>query len=163
MAMRKKNVLKLLSVFAILFLSISTLIAFANAISVSPVDSPVIDSVSPISSTLMQTIVIRGSGFGDTQPQLLSLGDGSVDTVWDGSTPSIVVYDERNKLSAGATGNWSGFTNGSPDLIGVDLVSWTDSQIVLGGFGSGLGSQFHGTKFYLEIFYKSRFRLLADL
>jgi hypothetical protein len=142
MAMRKKNVLKLLSVFAILVLSISTLIAFANAISVSPVDSTVIDSVSPISSTLTQTIVIRGSGFGDTQPQLLSLGDGSVDTVWGGSTPSIVVYDERNKLSAGATGNWSGFTNGSPDLIGVNLVSWTDSQIVLGGFGSGLGSQF---------------------
>ena len=142
MAMRKKNVSKLLSVFAILVLCVSTLVAFVNAISVTPLDSPVIDSVSPIAAALMQSIVIRGSGFGDTQPQLLSLGDGSVDTVWGGSTPSMVVYDERNELSAGAAGAWSGFTNGPPDLIGVVLVSWTNSRIVLGGFGSGLGSQF---------------------
>ena len=103
---------------------------------------PAITLVSPISSELSQTITIQGSGFGNIQPQLLSLGDGSVDTVWGGSTPSIVVYDKSNELSAGATGNWPGFTNGSPDLIGVILVSWTNAQIVLGGFGSGLDSQF---------------------
>jgi len=103
---------------------------------------PIISSVSLIAVTQVQTITIQGSGFGNIQPQLLSLGDGSVDTVWDGSTPSIVVYDERNELSAGAAGNWSGFTNGPPDLIGVVLVSWTNTQITLGGFGSGLGSQF---------------------
>ena len=125
MTMSKKNVSKFLSVFAILVLSVSMLLAFVNAISVSPVQGPVIDSVSPIAATLTQSIVIRGSGFGDTQPQLLSLGDGSVDTVWGGSTPRIVIYDERNELSAGATGNWSGFTNGSPDLIGVVLVIWS--------------------------------------
>ncbi len=142
MNMSKKNVSKFLSVFAILVLSLSMLVAFVNAISVSPVQGPVIDSVSPIATTLMQSIVILGTGFGDTQPQLLSLGDGSVDTIWGDSAPSIVVYDERNELSAGAAGNWSGFTNGSPDLIGVVLVSWTNTQIVLGGFGSGLGSQF---------------------
>ena len=104
--------------------------------------SPVISSVSPISATLLQNITIQGDGFGVIQPQILSLGDGSVDTVWGGSTPSIVVYDERNLLSAGAAGNWSGFTNGPPDLIGVILLSWTNTHIVLGGFGSGLGSQF---------------------
>ena len=142
MIMSKKNELKFFSVFAILVLSASTVVAFVNATSVNTVQSPVIDSVSPIGATLMQTIIIRGSGFGDTQPQLLSLGDGSYDTVWGGSAPSIVVYDERNELSAGATGNWSGFTRGPPDLIGVVLVSWTDTQIILGGFGSGLGSQF---------------------
>ena len=108
----------------------------------NPEQSPVISSVSPISPTLVQTITLQGSDFGNIQPQLLSLGDGSVDTVWCGSTPSIVILDERNLLSAGAAGAWSGFTNGPPDLIGVVLVSWTNTEIVLGGFGSGLGSQF---------------------
>ena len=104
--------------------------------------APEITSVTPISAAQSQTITIQGSGFGDIQPQLMPLGDGSVDTVWGGSTPSIVVYDQSNLLSAGAAGAWSGFTNGPPDLIGIVLVSWNDSQIVLGGFGSGLGSQF---------------------
>ncbi len=103
---------------------------------------PEITSVSPISPAQLQRITIQGIGFGDIQPQLMRLGDGSVDTVWGGSTPSIVVYDKSNLLSAGAAGDWVGFTNGPPDLIGVFLVSWTNKQIVLGGFGSGLGSQF---------------------
>ena len=111
----------------------------ANSSSTNP---PEITSVSPISGAQSQTIIIQGNGFGDIQPELTSLGDGSVDTVWGGSTPSIVVEDERNLLSAGAAGEWSGFTNGPPDLIGVMLVSWNSTCIVLGGFGSGLGSQF---------------------
>ena len=113
-----------------------------NPVNSLPADSPEITSVSSICAAQSQTIIIQGSGFGDLQPQLMSLDDGSVDTVWGGSTPSIVVLDERNLLSAGAAGAWSGFTNGPPDLIGVILVSWNDTQIVLGGFGSGLGSQF---------------------
>ena len=128
--------------FIIAILCFSMLIVFTKTGLANAEQSPVISSVSPISATLLQTITIQGSGFGNIQPQLLSLGDGSVDTVWGGSTPSIVVYDERNELSAGAAGDWSGFTNGSPDLIGVVLVSWTNTQIVLGGFGSGLASQF---------------------
>lgn len=104
--------------------------------------APEITFVSPISAAQSQTITIHGNGFGDIQPELMSLGDGSVDTVWGGSGPSMVVYDRSNLLSAGAAGDWAGFTNGSPDLIGVVLVSWTDTQIVLGGFGSGLSSQF---------------------
>ncbi len=107
-----------------------------------PMSAPEITSVSPSSGAQSQTIIIQGTGFGEIQPKLLSLGDGSVDTVWGDSTPSIVVLDERNLLSAGAAGAWTGFTNGPPDLIGVVLVSWNDTQIVLGGFGSGLGSQF---------------------
>jgi hypothetical protein len=107
-----------------------------------PATAPEITSVSPIYAVQSQTITIQGNGFGNIQPQLMSLGDGSVDTVWGGSAPSIVILDERNELSAGAAGAWSGFTNGPPDLIGVVFVSWTNTQIVLGGFGSGLGSQF---------------------
>ena len=128
--------------FVIAILCFSMFIVFTNAGLVNAESSPNISSISPISGALLQTITIQGSGFGNIQPQLLSLGDGSVDTVWGGSTPSIVVYDERNLLSAGAAGDWSGFTNGPPDLIGIVLVSWTNTQIVLGGFGSGLDSQF---------------------
>ena len=128
--------------FIIAILCFSMLIAFTKTGLANAEQSLVISSVSPISAALSQTITIQGNGFGNIQPQLLNLGDGSVDTVWGGSTPSIVVYDERNLLSAGAAGDWSGFTNGPPDLIGIVLVSWTDTQIVLGGFGSGLDSQF---------------------
>ena len=132
--------------FVVAILCFSMLGVFTKTGLVNAELSPVISSVSPISPARLQTIIIQGSGFGDIQPQLLNLGDGSVDTVWGGSTPSIVVYDERNLLSAGAAGNWSGFTNGPPDLIGIVLVSWTNSQIVIGGFGSGLGSQFSWTQ-----------------
>ncbi|MGD0644019.1 MAG: hypothetical protein ABSA75_03845 [Candidatus Bathyarchaeia archaeon] len=132
----------LIAGFIIAILCFSMFIIFTKTGLANAEQIPVISSLSPISAALLQSITIQGSGFGNIQPQLLNLGDGSVDTVWGGSTPSIVVYDEGNELSAGAAGNWSGFTNGSPDLIGVVLVSWTNTQIVLGGFGSGLGSQF---------------------
>lgn len=107
-----------------------------------PSTAPVIDSVSPISTDRLQTIVIKGSGFGNTQPLLLRLDDGSVDTIWGGSTPSIVIYDLTNGLSAGAAGDWYGFTNGPPDLIGIILVSWTDTEIILDGFGTDLSGRF---------------------
>jgi hypothetical protein len=113
-----------------------------NPVNSSSPIAPEITSVTPISAEQSQTITIQGNGFGDIQPWLTTLGDGSVDTVWGGCTPSIVVYDRSNLLSAGAAGDWSGFTNGPPDLIGIVLVSWTNTQIVLAGFGSGLGSQF---------------------
>jgi hypothetical protein len=98
-----------------------------------------------------------------SRKRLWSLDDGSVDIVWGGSTPSIVVLDERNLLSAGAAGAWSGFTNGPPDLIGVFLVSWSDTRVVLGGFGSGLGSQFSWSEVLKGMLYKYKFRLPADL
>jgi hypothetical protein len=131
-----------ISGFIITILCFSMFFVFRNSGFVTGELSPVISSVSPISGDMSQTITVQGSGFGNTQPQLLNLGDGSVDTVWGGSTPSIVVYDKSNELSAGAAGAWSGFTNGPPDLIGIVLVSWTNTQIVLGGFGSGLNSRF---------------------
>jgi hypothetical protein len=103
---------------------------------------PIITSVSPITNAENQTIIIQGDGFEDVLPTLESLGDGSVDTIWGLSTPSIVILDETNLLSAGAAGDWYGFTNGPPDLIGIYLESWNNTCIVLDGFGTGLGSQF---------------------
>lgn len=105
-------------------------------------ESPVIEHISPITSELQQRIVIKGTGFGNTQPMLSQLSDNSVNTIWGGSTPSIVFYDLNNELSAGADGDWDGFTNGPPDLIGIKLVKWTNTEIIIDGFGTGLGSRF---------------------
>jgi hypothetical protein len=99
---------------------------------------PVISSVSPISATRLQNIVIRGSGFGNTQPQLLNLSDGSVDTVGGGATPALRIYDQNGK------GSWQASVRDNPnsgaDSIGVILVSWSDTEIVLGGFGTALNT-----------------------
>jgi hypothetical protein len=99
--------------------------------------APVISSVSPISTDRLQTIVIEGSGFGDVQPQLMDLGDGSVNTVGGGDTPIIRIYND----------GWKGWMAGVRDslktgwcLIGIILESWTDTEIVLGGFGTALTS-----------------------
>lgn len=94
---------------------------------------PVISSVSPITATNLQTIRIYGSGFGNTQPQTVSLGDGSLDTVNSSTTPSIV-FDDSGKWGAG----WIAL--GVNCAIGIYLNSWSDNEIVLGGFGTALGT-----------------------
>jgi hypothetical protein len=99
--------------------------------------APHISSVTPISTSAVQKIVIKGTGFGNAQPQTMSLGDGSVDTVGGGSTPVIQVHDD----------GWYGWEAGTQDgpttgwdLIGVILDSWSNTEIVLGGFGSALST-----------------------
>lgn len=99
--------------------------------------APVISSVSPISTDRLQTIVIKGSGFGDKQPQLMDLGDGSVNTVGGGDTPVIKIHND----------GWKGWMAGVRDspktgwcLIGIILENWSDTEIVLGGFGTALSS-----------------------
>jgi hypothetical protein len=142
---RVKPIVSLLTAAIVVALSV-TLVSSGMAASSS---APEITSVMPITNQQTQTITIQGHGFGNIQPELMDLGDGlmdlgdgSVDTVWGKNTPSLVIYDKTNLLSAGAAGDWNGFTNGPPDLIGIILVSWSDTQIVLGGSGSGLGSRF---------------------
>jgi hypothetical protein len=98
-------------------------------------DAPAISSVSPISTDQLQTITIKGSNFGNTQPQTMSLGDGSVDTVGGGNTPVVYICDDGwNGWGAGVQDS----PNSAWDLIGIKLVSWSDTEIVLGGFGSAL-------------------------
>jgi hypothetical protein len=142
---RVKPIVSLLTAAIVVALSV-TLVSSGMAASSS---APEITSVMPITNQQTQTITIQGHGFGNIQPELMDLGDGlmdlgdgSVDTVWGKNTPSLVIYDKTNLLSAGAAGDWNGFTNEPPDLIGIILVSWSDTQIVLGGSGSGLGSRF---------------------
>ncbi len=97
---------------------------------------PVITSVSPISVVNMNSeqITICGSGFGNTYPTTGALGDGSVDTEGSTTTPSIVVSDDTQQWGAGYGG----------DIIGINLVTWTDNEIQFDGFGSALGLESPG-------------------
>jgi hypothetical protein len=97
---------------------------------------PVISSVSPISATRLQTIVINGSGFGDTPPETSSHGDGSVNTIDNGDTPSMQIRNEATH------GGWTAGFQDSTDrnAIGIILENWSDAEIVLGGFGEALSS-----------------------
>ena len=107
-----------------------------NPVSDSTGDSPIISSVSPIAAIRLQTITIKGSGFGNTQPQLMNLNDGSVDTIVGGTTPVIRIYDVAGLDS------WEAGCQDSQwvpkDMIGIYLTSWSDNEIVLGGFGTEL-------------------------
>jgi uncharacterized protein (TIGR03437 family) len=101
-------------------------------------NQPVILAITPIQAANNQEIVIDGSGFGNTGPQQETLNDGSVVTLGcNVTTPTISIQD-----SAAGADSWQaglstcGFTN----TIGIFLLSWTDSEIVLGGFGSALGN-----------------------
>lgn len=67
----------------------------------------------------------------------MDLDDGSVNTVGGGDTPILRIYND----------GWNGWMAGVRDspktawcLIGVYLVSWTDTEIVLDGFGSALSA-----------------------
>jgi hypothetical protein len=96
-----------------------------------------ITHVSLVTSDTKQTISITGTGFG-TAPQTVQLGDGSVDTVdCHVTTPSMSIQDD-------GTGNdsWTAGLSGcdGTDGIGIYIVSWNDTTIVIGGFGSQLGN-----------------------
>jgi hypothetical protein len=134
--------------FIITMLCFTMFFVFTNTMSVTAGSSPVIDSVSPISATRLQTITIRGSGFGDTQPVITSLGDGSVNTVGggknmpgEGGTPVIQVNNyARNTWGSGVQD--APWTAGC--AIGIFLEKWSDTEIVLGGFGSALSTTGQG-------------------
>jgi hypothetical protein len=115
---------------------------------------PVISSVTPITAARLQTITIYGNGFGNTQPVLLNLGDGSVDTVGGGKnlpgasgTPIIQVHDD-------ARNTWQAGVQDSPSTgcssIGIFLDKWSDTEIVLSGFGSALSTTRGTTEWTIE-------------
>jgi hypothetical protein len=114
----------------------------------NPEEPPAIFSVSPVSANRTQIIVISGSGFGNIQPQLMNLYDGSVNTVGGGSTPVIRIYDQNGLASwqAGVQDN----PNSGADAIGIKLTSWNDTEIVLGGFGAAVETDSQGQWSLLE-------------
>jgi hypothetical protein len=79
---------------------------------------PKITSISAIAPEQTQTITINGAGFG-TQGG------------YNGESPYISLIDNTGTLwEAGHTGN----------AVGLDVLSWTDSQIVLTGLTGGYGT-----------------------
>ncbi len=94
---------------------------------------PLISSVSAITTDTHGTITIQGSGFGSAPPQTVTLSDGSVDTGVNGTSPSIAIWDNLTQTSwTWQAGHWG-------NTIGIFLTSWSDTSIVIGGFGSLVG------------------------
>ena len=123
--------------------SSSTIFSSITSSSTSSTPGPVITSVSSISPASQQTIYIYGSGFGSTPPQTVPVGDGSVDTyACNVNTPSLAIWG-----NGGGSHNWAAGreTCSNFDAIGVYLQSWSDTQIILGGFGSALSTSGSGT------------------
>jgi uncharacterized protein (TIGR03437 family) len=99
---------------------------------------PFIQAVTPIVAQASQGIIIDGSGFGNTPPQTSSLSDGSVVTITcNVTTPALAIRDNGAGANLWEAGQQT--CNGA-DTIGINIVSWSDTQIVLSGFGSALGS-----------------------
>jgi len=117
--------------------------------------APVITSVTGVSIQTNAQIVIQGSGFGTTPPQLSHHTDGSVNTVESARTPSIDISDFCQGICAGTDSKgWeaghTGLFDTSPGVpwcaelycgnaIGVFLSSWSDNRIVINGFSALLG------------------------
>lgn len=106
---------------------------------------PVISSVSPITASNLQTIHIYGSGFGNTPPQTVPAydSDGSVDTVVTSTTPCMGFGNNGNPPDAWAAGVENA-SNHVHCAIGIYLTSWSDTEIVLGGFGMALHTNGQG-------------------
>lgn len=103
--------------------SLSAVVAVAW---VDPVGAtPIITSVSTISDQQSQTINIGGSGFGTSIP-------------YTGNSNFIILTNVTKGWSAGYTGPCGfGFCF---DSVGLVVNSWTDSEIVLGGFSGAWGA-----------------------
>jgi len=103
------------------------------------VSPPNITSVRITLAGQSQLIYIEGSGFGDVPPQTISLGDGSVDTLGGGTTPSLSIQDNGGGSHTWEAGRQTS-SNTAADSIGLMIVKWSNNEIVLGGFGQSLST-----------------------
>lgn len=87
-----------------------------------PDSAPEISSVTPILPQERQRIVIRGRGFGLHVPYFRT------------DSPQLAIRDLTSHWAAGRIipQNW--------DEVMVDVESWTDTEIVLGGFSGDYGA-----------------------
>jgi hypothetical protein len=103
---------------------------------INNLEAPAITYVSPITAVNNHTIIIIGHSFG-SMPQTTNVGDGSVDI------PNFKITEGDG---SGWGSNWNaGSSEKDVALIGVYLLSWNDTSIVLGGFGSYLGQTNNGS------------------
>jgi len=96
-----------------------------------------IDSVSPIYAETIQTLVIRGQGFGPRPGTIHMDSGGGVDTLAGSNQTSLVIAN----LGQGPH-HWTAGRASEVNAceISVKLESWSDSQIVLSGFSGPIGS-----------------------
>ena len=84
---------------------------------------PVITSVSPIYAEQIQRIVVKGNNFGS------QIG-------FSGDSPVIQISDLTRGWNAG-TDRWPGLGGG--DWTTINVTKWTNSEIVVSGFGGDYG------------------------
>ena len=113
---------------------VTNLIIIVKTLASGHPNLPIITSVSPIAARNSQTITIVGNGFG-SMPATTTLGDGSVDM------PNFKITEGDG---SGWGSNWNAGCTDQADLIGVYLLSWNDTTIVISGFGTYLGQTTHG-------------------
>lgn len=82
--------------------------------------TPNISSITPILAQQNQVITIAGTGFGNAPPSALVSGN-------------LRITDNTSGWSAGYIGG------GISDMAGVNISSWTDTEIVLTGFTGSYG------------------------
>jgi hypothetical protein len=94
--------------------------------------TPHISSIERSGSGQSLTLTITGSGFGDAPAQVGQNTDGP-----------FFVFTDYNATAPGTDGfPWNAGFCGANDCNGVTIgyVSWTDTQIVVSGFGSEYGN-----------------------
>jgi len=104
-------------------------------------------NISPISTDTMQRIIITGVGFGNGPTVVVNsvANDSSINTLRDSVHPSVLINDR--------TGNWSaGYAQTSTDYdhVGIYLTSWSDTQIIIDGFGSLLGNATNPSQYLIS-------------
>jgi hypothetical protein len=86
-----------------------------------PCHAQTISSITPVTTTQFQTIVITGSGFGTLSP-------------YTGDSAYIATFDvTRGNWSAGFSGFYPSLGSFT-DTVTLIVESWSNSMIVLGGF-----------------------------
>jgi hypothetical protein len=94
--------------------------------------TPHIGTIIQSGSGQSLTLTINGSGFGDTPPP----------QVGENADSPFFVFTDYNAAAPGTDGfPWNAGFCGANDCNGVTIgyVSWTDTQIVVSGFGSEYG------------------------
>ena len=101
-----------------------------------------------MTSDISETIVIKGSGFGNVSPQTVQVGDGSVDTYGcNVNTPFIAIGDNVQLGGIGPESWEAGLqTCNNFDLVGIYLANWNDTTVIINGFGSYLGNATHQSR-----------------
>jgi hypothetical protein len=116
-----KFILKCSCVTLLGFVAAAT--AAAGNVSEKTTPKPTITSVSKIGTTRLQTITIKGTGFGTHK-------------AYTGNTDFISLRELKGSTS---TILWEAGYAVDDDTVTLIVKSWTSTEIVLGGFGSAWG------------------------